>query len=345
MSHFLKQTNDPPAPSGSRRTSPCPAWSCRALPASRPSCACRSSIPPRLRGRSTSRSSASRSTAPPRTVPAPATARARSGRPPRSCVPSTTARTWHPTPLPPAPMSAMCPSTRSTCPTRYGASRRRSPTCTRRRHAPAVGGDHIVSYPILRALGAKRPLGMIHIDAHSDTGDTYFGGQKLTHGTPFRRAVEDGVLDPNRTVQIGIRGTMYSRRRARLGSRAGHPHHRHGGGRRDRHPRHHRRGAADRRRELDLFHLRHRFHRSGLCPRHRDAGDRRLTSREALQLVRGFRHLNLVGADVVEVSPPLDPPAARRWSAPRSPSNCSASSRNPARSGPRRRGGLRAVQG
>jgi Arginase family len=51
---------------------------------------------------------------------------------------------------------------------------------------------------------------MIHVDAHSDTGDTYFGGQKLTHGTPFRRAIEDGVLGPKRMVQIGIRGTMYS---------------------------------------------------------------------------------------------------------------------------------------
>ena len=74
----------------------------------------------------------------------------------------------------------------------------------------SIGGDHIISYPILRALGGRRPLGMIHVDAHSDTGDTYFGGQKLTHGTPFRRAIEDGVLDPKRTVQIGIRGTMYS---------------------------------------------------------------------------------------------------------------------------------------
>jgi len=74
----------------------------------------------------------------------------------------------------------------------------------------SIGGDHIISYPILRALGAERPVGMIHVDAHSDTGDTYFGGQKLTHGTPFRRAIEDGVLDPKRTVQIGIRGTMYA---------------------------------------------------------------------------------------------------------------------------------------
>jgi guanidinopropionase len=74
----------------------------------------------------------------------------------------------------------------------------------------SIGGDHIITYPILRALGSEQPLGMIHVDAHSDTGDTYFGGQKLTHGTPFRRAIEDGVLDPKRMVQIGIRGTMYS---------------------------------------------------------------------------------------------------------------------------------------
>jgi guanidinopropionase len=51
---------------------------------------------------------------------------------------------------------------------------------------------------------------MIHFDAHSDTNDTYFGGERFTHGTPFRRAVEEGVLDPKRTVQIGIRGALFS---------------------------------------------------------------------------------------------------------------------------------------
>src|SRR4051794_33783984 len=75
----------------------------------------------------------------------------------------------------------------------------------------SVGGDHLVSYPILRVLGRGRPVGMIHVDAHTDTGDVYFGGQRLTHGTPFRRAIEDGVLDPTRTVQIGLRGTLYAR--------------------------------------------------------------------------------------------------------------------------------------
>ena len=72
-----------------------------------------------------------------------------------------------------------------------------------------AGGDHLVSLPILRALGASAPVGMVHFDSHTDFYDTYFGGFRYTHGTPFRRAVEEGVLDPKRTVQIGIRGTGY----------------------------------------------------------------------------------------------------------------------------------------
>lgn len=73
-----------------------------------------------------------------------------------------------------------------------------------------AGGDHLTTLPILRALGREQPVGMIHFDAHSDTNDTYFGGERFTHGTPFRRAVEEGVLDPKRTVQIGIRGALFS---------------------------------------------------------------------------------------------------------------------------------------
>lgn len=69
----------------------------------------------------------------------------------------------------------------------------------------SAGGDHTVSYPILKALGAQRPVGMIHIDAHCDTGGVY-DGSKFHHGGPFRLAVLDGVLDPERTIQIGIRG-------------------------------------------------------------------------------------------------------------------------------------------
>src|SRR5260370_21444051 len=59
--------------------------------------------------------------------------------------------------------------------------------------------------------GGRVPLGMVHFDAHSDTWDTYFGGYKYTHGTPFRRAVEERLLDPKRVGQIGIRGSLYKR--------------------------------------------------------------------------------------------------------------------------------------
>jgi len=69
----------------------------------------------------------------------------------------------------------------------------------------AVGGDHSVTFPILKALGAKRPVGLVHIDAHCDTGPP-FEGAKFHHGGPFRNAVLAGALDPERTIQIGIRG-------------------------------------------------------------------------------------------------------------------------------------------
>ena len=70
----------------------------------------------------------------------------------------------------------------------------------------SVGGDHSVSYPILKALGRERPVGLVHIDAHCDTMGA-FDGSKFHHGGPFRLAVLDGVLDPERTIQIGIRGS------------------------------------------------------------------------------------------------------------------------------------------
>ncbi len=73
-----------------------------------------------------------------------------------------------------------------------------------------LGGDHTIALPILRALKKKHgPVGLIHIDAHSDTNDHMFG-EKIAHGTPFRRAMEEGLLDGNRVVQIGLRGTGYS---------------------------------------------------------------------------------------------------------------------------------------
>jgi len=69
----------------------------------------------------------------------------------------------------------------------------------------SIGGDHSISQSILKALGRERPVGMVHIDAHCDTGGPY-EGSKFHHGGPFRQAVLDGVLDPERTIQIGIRG-------------------------------------------------------------------------------------------------------------------------------------------
>jgi len=70
----------------------------------------------------------------------------------------------------------------------------------------SVGGDHSITYPILKALGRDAPVGLIHIDAHCDTMGA-FDGSKFHHGGPFRLAVLDGVLDPDRTIQIGIRGS------------------------------------------------------------------------------------------------------------------------------------------
>ncbi|MGH6814387.1 MAG: arginase family protein, partial [Hyphomicrobiaceae bacterium] len=69
----------------------------------------------------------------------------------------------------------------------------------------SVGGDHSITLPILKAIGKERPLGLIHIDAHCDTAGP-FEDQKFHHGGPFRQAVLAGVLDPERTIQIGIRG-------------------------------------------------------------------------------------------------------------------------------------------
>ena len=70
----------------------------------------------------------------------------------------------------------------------------------------SVGGDHSITYPILQALGRDRPLGLVHIDAHCDTSGAQ-EGTKFHHGGPFRNAVLDGVLDPERSIQIGIRGS------------------------------------------------------------------------------------------------------------------------------------------
>jgi guanidinobutyrase len=74
----------------------------------------------------------------------------------------------------------------------------------------AIGGDHTIVLPILRAMAAKHgPVGLVHVDAHTDINDSMFGEQ-VAHGTPFRRAQEEGLLDSKRVIQIGVRGTGYA---------------------------------------------------------------------------------------------------------------------------------------
>ncbi len=170
----------------------------------------------------------------------------------------------------------------------------------------AVGGDHLSTLPIMRALAKKGPVGMVHFDAHTDTWDGYFGGFKYTHGTPFRRAVEEGLLDPKRTVQIGIRGALYNDAEDTWGQQQGI-------------------------RVIDIDE----FHALGIeavmAEARRVVGDGPtyvsfdvdaldpvyapgtgtpeiggMTTLEAQWAVRKLQGLNLVGGDVVEVSPPFD---------------------------------------
>jgi guanidinopropionase len=171
----------------------------------------------------------------------------------------------------------------------------------------SAGGDHLVTLPIFRAIAKERPIGMIHFDAHSDTNDRYFGDHKYTHGTPFRRAVEEGLLDPKRTVQIGIRGSIYSATDMEFAEKSGM------------------RviymeefakiGVAktikEARRVAGKGPTYISFDVDGLDPVYApgtgtpEIGG--LTTLEAQHVLRGLQGLNLIGGDVVEVSPPFDP--------------------------------------
>ena len=168
----------------------------------------------------------------------------------------------------------------------------------------AVGGDHSVSHPLLQAVAMNGPVGMIHIDAHCDTGGSY-EGEKFHHGGPFRNAVLDGVLDPERTIQIGIRGSaeyiwefskdsgmqvVHARDLSSIGIDA----------------------VVQQARDLvgdgpvylsfDIDSLDPAFAPGTGTP---EVGG--LTTREAMQLIRGMKGLNIVGGDVVEVAPQYDP--------------------------------------
>ena len=170
----------------------------------------------------------------------------------------------------------------------------------------SAGGDHLCTLPVLRAIGEKKPVGMIHFDAHTDLYDSYFGGFKYTHGTPFRRAIEEGVLAPNRAIQIGLRGSMYDLDDFEYGEKMGV------------------RlmrieeamelgpqkvmeiargvvGEAETYVSFDIDMLDPVYAPGTGTP---EVGG--FTTFQAQQMLRGLRGLNLVGADVVEVSPPFD---------------------------------------
>jgi guanidinopropionase len=171
----------------------------------------------------------------------------------------------------------------------------------------SMGGDHLCSLPVLRALGEKKPVGMIHFDAHTDLYDSYFGGFKYTHGTPFRRAIEEGVLDPKRTIQIGLRGSMYDNDDFEWGAKMGV--------RLVRIEEAIEKGPkaimAEARKIVGEAETYVSFDIDMLDPVYAPGtGTPEIggfTTREAQSLLRELRGLNLVGADVVEVSPPFDP--------------------------------------
>jgi guanidinopropionase len=171
----------------------------------------------------------------------------------------------------------------------------------------SAGGDHLVTLPILRAIARERPVGVVHFDAHSDTSDSYFGGEKYTHGTPFRRAVEEGLIDPHRMIQIGVRGSMYDADEKEWAESVG----------------------------IRIVHI-EEFFRLGpeavVAEARRIAGDGPtyitfdvdgldpvyapgtgtpeiggFSTAEAQQMIRGLGGLDIVGGDVVEVAPPFDP--------------------------------------
>jgi guanidinopropionase len=167
----------------------------------------------------------------------------------------------------------------------------------------AAGGDHSITQSILKALGAERPVGLVQIDAHCDTGGP-FDQSKFHHGGPFRNAVLDGVLDPTRTIQIGIRGSaeylwefskeagmtvIHAEELDRIGIGE---------------------VIAMARRVVGDGPYYLSFDIDGLDPAFApgtgtpEIGG--LATREALAILRGLAGLNLIGGDVVEVAPQYD---------------------------------------
>lgn len=176
-----------------------------------------------------------------------------------------------------------------------------------------AGGDHLCSLPILRGLASDKPVGMVHFDSHTDLFHSYFDGCMYTHGTPFRRAVEEGLLEPKRVVQIGIRGTTYDREDRDFADSVGI--------RVIPIEEFFRRGVEDVMAEArdivgseptyvsyDIDFVDPAFAPGTGTP---EIGGP--NSFQALQVVRELAGVNIVGADLVEVSPPFDNSGATAW--------------------------------
>jgi agmatinase len=170
-----------------------------------------------------------------------------------------------------------------------------------------VGGDHSITLPILRSIARRHgPVGIVHFDAHPDTWDEYFGS-KFFHGTPFRRAIEEGHIDPRRMIQVGLRGPLYG-----PDDFAFHDQHGIEVLRIEAIKEHGTAWAGDRLGRLRGSPVYLSFDVDAVDPAYAPATGTPevggLTSYEALALVRALAGLTLVGADVVEVSPPYDGP-------------------------------------
>jgi guanidinopropionase len=169
-----------------------------------------------------------------------------------------------------------------------------------------AGGDHLISLPILRGIVADEPVGLIHFDAHSDTYDSFFGS-RYNHGTPFRRAVEERLLDPTRMVQIGLRGAISDAGNYDFARSAGM--------RLIFIEEFAQRGVVDVMAEVrDIVGERPSYVSfdidvldPSIAPGTGTPEVGGLTTREAQAMIRRLAGLHIVGADLVEVSPPLDP--------------------------------------
>jgi guanidinopropionase len=171
--------------------------------------------------------------------------------------------------------------------------------------AVCVGGDHSISLPILRAVAKKHgPVALIQFDAHSDLWDEYFGS-KYSHGTPFRRAIEEGLLLPKSVLQVGLRGQVYGEEDFDFARAHGVKwvtvEEFHSQGMRLMEPLLKKSRGKPVYVTLDIDALDPAFAPGTGTPQ---VGG--LTSMQILDLVRALAGLNIVGCDVVEVSPPFD---------------------------------------